>query len=76
MIPDAGGRTRLNLREIERQLVELRRALGWPVRAPMIVTAENEDSSGLETEIAKIAAASAPAPIDSAEDRTGVPETP
>jgi hypothetical protein len=65
-----------NATRVQTKLAELRRALGWPVRAPMIVTAENEDSSGLETEIVKIAAASAPAPIDSAEDRTGVPETP
>jgi len=65
-----------NARTIQAKLVELRHAMDWPDRAPMIVTAENEDSPVLEPAVAQIADASATAPIDPAEDRVGAPEKP
>ena len=65
-----------NARTVQAKLAELRQAMGWPDRAPMIITAENEESPVLEPVVPKIADASATAPIDPAEDRVGVPETP
>jgi len=65
-----------NARRVQAKLAELCRALGWPERAPMIVTAENEDPPLLGPVVVTIADASPPAPIDPAEDRVGAPETP
>ena len=65
-----------NATRVQEKLTELRQALGWPVRTPRIITAENEDSPVLEPAVAKIADASATAPIDPAEDRVGAPEKP
>jgi hypothetical protein len=65
-----------NATRVQTKLVELRQALGWPVPAPAIVTAENQDPSGLEPEIVTIAEASEQVPTDPAEDRIGEPEIP
>ena len=65
-----------NATRVQSKLAELRRALGWAEPVPMVVTAENEESPGLEAEIVKVADASTPAAIDPSEDRTGAPETP
>lgn len=65
-----------NATRVQTKLAELRQALAWPVPAQAIVTAENQDPPSLESEVVKIAEASAQVPIDPAEDRVGEPETP
>jgi len=65
-----------NALRIQAKLAELRQALGWPERTPMIVTAENEDSPVLGPVVVTIAEGSEPAQNDPADERVGAPERP
>jgi hypothetical protein len=65
-----------NATRVQSKLAELRRALGWGVPEPVIVTAENQGPPASESENVKIAEAAVTESIDPVEERTGAPETP